>query len=73
MTGQEAWQLIAPMIYIPPNKERYPEAMDSMMECYVLCNVGLKLYDNWVANGRPEEWREKPNVLRTRTKAKRPE
>ena len=60
MTGQEVWHLIAPMIFFPLSKEKSPEAYDAMIESYTIAHIGTRLYDNWVANGRPEEWTEKP-------------
>lgn len=59
MTGEQAWSLIAPMIYMPKYNPSDPAA-DAMIEAYVLTHIGLVLYDNWVANGKPSEWQEKP-------------
>lgn len=58
MTGAEAWSLIAPMIYIPPGDPKRPAAQE-MIEAYVIAHIGLTLYDNWEARGKPDEWREK--------------
>lgn len=56
MTGSEAWSLIAPMIYMHSDSEKYPESYNALMEAYVLTHIGLTLYDNWVAHGKPKEW-----------------
>lgn len=60
MTGAEAWAVIAPMIYVPQYSGDRPPQFDTMAEAYVTAYIGLQLYDNWVAHGKPEEWKEKP-------------
>jgi hypothetical protein len=60
MTGADAWSLVAPMILMPqPYSSDSPQCQD-MIEAYVLVHIGTQLYDNWVANGKPDEWRNKP-------------
>ena len=60
MTGAEAWSLVAPMILFPqPYNSKSPQC-DHMVDAYVTVHIGTILYDNWVANGKPDEWREKP-------------
>ena len=60
MSGSEAWSIIAPMIYLPQweKGKPKPEQFDVMSKAYVTAFIGLQLYDNWVAQGQPEEWRE---------------
>ena len=59
MTGAEAWSIVAPMIYIPTYSRDSPQC-EAMMDAYVTMCIGSHLYDNWVANGKPKEWQEKP-------------
>lgn len=56
MTGQEVWSLIAPLIPIPHDVNS--EAFQTISEAYVITFGALQLYDNWVARGKPQEWRE---------------
>lgn len=60
MTGSEVWRLISPMIYTPHDKEKHPDTYDTLVDAYVITFIGLTLFDNWVANGKPEEWKEQP-------------
>lgn len=59
MTGEEAWSLVAPMIFIPNGNPNTPQAQ-TMIDAYVTVRIGLTLFDSWVDNGKPDEWRKKP-------------
>lgn len=63
MTGEEAWKLLAPMLMPPPYHPDSPVS-DTWVEAYVIMNIGTTLFDNWVANGKPREWQEKPKTKR---------
>ena len=60
MTGEEAWSLVAPMILFPQPYSSASPQCEEMVEAYVTVHIGTILFDNWVANGKPDAWREKP-------------
>ena len=55
MTGEQAWSLIAPMIMF--SNDVNSESFQTISEAYVITFGALQLYDNWVARGKPQEWR----------------
>lgn len=59
MTGEEAWKLLAPWLVSPPYIKGSPQ-IEEWMDAYVTLHIGTVLFDNWVANGKPEEWQKKP-------------
>lgn len=56
MTGQQAWAMVAPLIPAPAYVQGGAQT-EAFADAYTTLFIGALLYDNWVANGKPEEWK----------------